>query len=416
MSSDWQLLTLGEFLQLQRGHDLTAGEQLPGRVPVMGSAGPNGTHSVAKAKGPGVVIGRSGSSIGRVHFSAVDFWPHNTCLYVTDFFGNNQRFAFYLLQTLNLATYNSGSAQPSLNRNYIYSIKLRVPGRPEQDRIVELLEVLEDEIALLKQINITLEAIAQTLFKSWFIDFDPVHAKVEGLAPEGIDQFTAALFPDSFETSALGIIPRGWRVSTISGVCANIFSGGTPSTSRPDFWTGDFKWLSSGETRDSIITDTEKRISQAAVDGSSTRLALPGDVVIASAGQGKTRGQTSYCAIPTSINQAVIALRAYLDRCEPSWLYYNLARRYEEMRMLSDSHSIRGSLTSKLLADMKSCIPPPPVMAAFGGIANSLLDAQVNNAKEAKSLSDLRDAFLPRLISGKLRIPEAEELIEEVAA
>src|SRR5690554_4254514 len=98
MSSEWVDCTLGDFVRLQRGHDLTATEQEPGDFPVMGSAGPNGTHNKAIAQGPGVVIGRSGASIGRVHFCQTDYWPHNTCLYVTDFMGNNPRFAYYLLQ------------------------------------------------------------------------------------------------------------------------------------------------------------------------------------------------------------------------------------------------------------------------------------------------------------------------------
>ena len=115
MAGEWRDTTLGEFVTLQRGHDLTASDQRVGSVPVMGSAGPNGTHSEALAPGPGVVIGRSGASVGRVHYSEADYWPHNTCLYVTDFLGNSPQFAYYLLQTLALARYNSGSAQPSLN-------------------------------------------------------------------------------------------------------------------------------------------------------------------------------------------------------------------------------------------------------------------------------------------------------------
>ena len=146
------------------------------------------------------MIGRSGASIGRVHFSEVDYWPHNTCLYVTDFLGNNPRFAYYLLQTVNLAGYNSGSAQPSLNRNFIYSIPFRVPARLEQDEIVHLLNSFDDRIALLRETNATLEAIAQTLFKSWFVDFDAVRAKQQGLPPVGMDDATAALFPTTSRT------------------------------------------------------------------------------------------------------------------------------------------------------------------------------------------------------------------------
>ena len=216
MSAEWSSSTLGEFVRLQRGHDLTASEQQPGDIPIMGSAGPNGTHSTALANGPGVVVGRSGASAGRVHFIDVDYWPHNTCLYVTDFLGNSPRFAYYLLQTLDLASFNSGSAQPSLNRNFLYSIPLKIPTRLEQDGIVALLSVLDDRIALLQETNATLEAIAQALFKSWFVDFDPVRAKMEGRVPEGMDEATARLFPDSFEESELGLVPRGWAIGILS--------------------------------------------------------------------------------------------------------------------------------------------------------------------------------------------------------
>lgn len=172
----------------------------------MGSAGQNGSHNVAKAKGPGVVVGRSGASMGRVHYSESDYWPHNTCLYVTDFQGNNPRFAYYVLGSLDLAGYNSGSAQPSLNRNYIYGMPLKIPSRVQQDSIVEVLSALDDRIALLRETNATLEAIAQALFKSWFVDFDPVHARARGEQPADLSPEVAALFPDSFEESELGTI------------------------------------------------------------------------------------------------------------------------------------------------------------------------------------------------------------------
>ena len=382
----------------------------------MGSAGPNGTHSEALAKGPGVVVGRSGASIGRTHFSAVDYWPHNTCLYVTDFLGNNPRFAYYLLQTLDLAGYDSGSAQPSLNRNYIYGMKVRVPSRDEQDRIVEMLQALDDRIDLLRQTNATLESIAQALFKSWFIDFDPVRAKAEGREPEGMDAATAALFPNEFEESELGLIPKGWRIETLARLCESIFSGGTPDTRRPDFWDGELRWFSSGETRESVIVDTEKRINRAAVENSSTRLARPGDVLIASAGQGLTRGQTSFCAVETYINQSVVDVRTDPDKGHAAWTFYNLSRRYEEMRGLSDSHSIRGSLTTKLLAAMRLVCPHAELMQRFGDIASGMLNFQAENRRRVATLASLRDTLLPRLISGKLRLPEAQNRIEEALA
>ena len=95
MTVKWREITLGEFVSLQRGHDLTDPERGPGSVPVMGSAGQNGFHDKWLARGPGVVVGRSGASFGQVHFCGADYWPHNTALYVTDFHGNDAHFAFY---------------------------------------------------------------------------------------------------------------------------------------------------------------------------------------------------------------------------------------------------------------------------------------------------------------------------------
>ena len=114
-------MTLGDFVTLQRGHDLPEQDRLPGNVPILGSFGVTGWHDKAKAKGPGVTVGRSGASFGVVNYSAVDFWPLNTALYVIDFHGNDERFAYYLLKNLDFSGHNSGSAQPSLNRNFISS-------------------------------------------------------------------------------------------------------------------------------------------------------------------------------------------------------------------------------------------------------------------------------------------------------
>ena len=286
-------------------------------------------------------------------------------------------------------------------------IKLSLPPVDEQQEIAAVLRSLDDRIALLRDTNVTLEAIAHTLFKSWFVDFDPVRAKSQGLAPAGMDEATAALFPDGFEESALGPIPIGWRIEPLSSVCESIFSGGTPDTREPKYWRGTLRWFSSGETRDTVVVDTEKRISLDAVQNSSTRLAKPGDVLIASAGQGTTRGQTSFCAVETYINQSVVAVRTDASRGDATWTFLNLARRYDEMRMLSDSHSIRGSLTTKILAGMKLVLSPAPVMQSFGALVGPLIRAQAENRRTLATLSEIRDVLLPRLISGQLRLSEA---------
>ena len=170
-------MPLGDFVALQRGHDLPEAKRRPGDTPVLGSFGVTGWHDTARAAGPGVTVGRSGASFGVVSYSPVDYWPLNTTLYVVDFHGNDQRFAYYFLKQLDFRIYNSGSAQPSLNRNFIHPIPVDIPPRPEQRAIAHILGTLDDKIELNRRMNQTLEEMARALFKSWFVDFDPVRAK-----------------------------------------------------------------------------------------------------------------------------------------------------------------------------------------------------------------------------------------------
>ena len=179
-------------------------------VPILGSFGVTGYHDEAKVKGPGVTVGRSGASFGVVELFKNDYWPLNTALFVTDFHGNDERFAYYLLKCIDIKRFDSGSAQPSLNSNFMFD-PVQVPPLSEQRAIAHILGTLDDKIELNRRMNETLEAMARALFKSWFVDFDPVRAKAEGRQPFGMNAATAALFPNSFQDSPLGKIPRGWK-------------------------------------------------------------------------------------------------------------------------------------------------------------------------------------------------------------
>jgi len=148
--NEWDVRSLGRFVALQRGHDLTEHDRRQGEVPVMGSAGPSGFHDIALVRGPGVVLGRSGASFGQAHYCKTAFWPHNTALYVTDFFGNHPLFAFYFLKGIDFSRYNSGGAQPSLNRNFVAPILVAVPKREEQESIAE---ALSDADALIESVE-----------------------------------------------------------------------------------------------------------------------------------------------------------------------------------------------------------------------------------------------------------------------
>lgn len=149
---DWEAKNLGNFISLQRGHDLTWRDRRTGEIPIMGSAGQNGCHDTAIARGPGIVLGRSGASFGQAHYCECDFWPHNTALYVTDFHGNDPLFVFYLLTAIDFSRHNTGGAQQSLNRNFIAPIPIGLPSPPEQRTIATALSDVDALLAKLDQL------------------------------------------------------------------------------------------------------------------------------------------------------------------------------------------------------------------------------------------------------------------------
>lgn len=186
---------------------------------------------------------------------------------------------------------------------------------------------------------------------------------------------------------------------TLEDVCESIFSGGTPSTKVKAYWSGDNRWLSSGETRNRYIFDTEKRISSEATKHSATRLAKQGDVVVATAGQGHTRAQASFLKVNTYINQSVIALRANKSIILPEYLFYNLSSRYSELRQLSDGASIRGSLSGNILKTVSIAIPSLDIQQKVIDIIKPidekiLVNEQINkNLVGLKSLLNFNIAF-----------------------
>ena len=174
----WKDSTLGEMVRLQRGYDLPAPERIDGDFPIVGGGGPNGSHRVAKVDGPGIVIGRSGAGIGNAWWVQGPFWPLNTGLFVTEFLGNDPRFCFYWLDNYDFSSFNTGGAQPSLNRNFIYPIPAPLPPLPEQRKIAEILSTwdraIEKTEALLAAAKAQKRALMQTLLtgKRRFPEFE----------------------------------------------------------------------------------------------------------------------------------------------------------------------------------------------------------------------------------------------------
>lgn len=184
-----------------------------------------------------------------------------------------------------------------------------------------------------------------------------------------------------------------YRKYSLGELAVKIFSGGTPSTKNSNYWNGEYNWLSSGETSNDFVIDTNSRITQLAVKESSTKLAEAGDVLIASAGQGKTRGQTSFLKIDSYINQSIIAIRSNNDILNNLYLYYNLKSRYDELRWISDSTSTRGSLTTKILKEFSISIPDLHYQKAIANILYSLDYKIIINDKIIENLEEQAQAI-----------------------
>ena len=395
MSSEWTRGKLGDFIELKRGYDLAQAVRVPGPFPLVSSAGVSDCHAEPKVKGPGVITGRYGT-IGQVYFVEQDFWPLNTTLYVRDFKGNFPRFISYFLKTVDFHAYSDKAAVPGLNRNHLHEALALMPNLLIQQEIAATLGALDDRITLLCETNATLEAIAQALFKSWFVDFDPVRAKMEGRVPEGMDEATAALFPDGFEESELGLVPRGWRVRPLDEI-ATYLNG----LALQKFPPSDDAWLP-------VIKIAQLRKGDTVGADRAGRNIKPeyviqsGDVLFSWSGSLEVE---VWCGGEGALNQHLFKVSS---ETYPKWFYYlwtkhHLAhfRQVAASKATTMGHIQRAHLTQALVV-----APPDAFISEVSQFFEPLLDRWIATALQAQTLATLRDTLLPRLISGALRLPE----------
>ena len=184
-----------------------------------------------------------------------------------------------------------------------------------------------------------------------------------------------------------------WKEYNLGEVCENIYSGGTPSSMNASYWNGSLPWLSSGETAQRYIFSTEKYITKEGAENSSTRYAYKGSTVVASAGQGHTRGQASLLCIDTYVNQSVLVLRPNTKIIDSHYLYYNIDSRYNELRQLSDGTSTRGSLSGKILKDLNIYLPPLNEQKRIASILKSLDDKIECNKRINENLEQQAQAL-----------------------
>jgi type I restriction enzyme S subunit len=402
-------MKLGDFVTLQRGHDLPERDRLPGPVPVLGSFGITGYHNNAIAPGPGVTVGRSGASYGVVSYSPVDYWPLNTALYVINFHGNDPRFAYYFLRNFDFSGFNVGSAQPSLNRNHIHPIPVLIPSVSEQKTIARILGTLDDKIELNRRMNQTLEGLARTVFRSWFVDFDAVVAKAAGRRPLGMDAATAELFPDSFTDSPLGPIPKGWRIVSLPEAIEI-----NPTRTLSKDAIAPYVEMGNMPTTSARVLGWEDRKV-----GSGMRF-MNGDVLMARITPCLENGKTAYVDFLGdghvgwgSTEYIVLKSKPPLP---PEFAY--LLARLDEVRAHAIANmtgsSGRQRVPASCFEKFQVVVPGDKVARRFGEWVKPLFDAMKSHDEQSRTLADLRDALLPRLLSGELRVKQAKRAVESV--
>ncbi len=321
-------------------------------------------------------------------------------------------FLYHTLRCLDFNEIAKGSALPYINIGDLKGLRVRLPSLPEQEEICSLLDALDDRIDLLRQTNATLEAIAQALFKCWFVDFDPVRAKAEGREPEGMDPATVALFPSEFEESELGLIPRGWQIDEIGKVGACV-GGATPSTKEPRFWDDPVHhWVTPKDLsglQSPVLIDTERKVSEAGLARISSGLLPIGTLLLSS------RAPIGYLAIahvPTAINQGFIAMLPG-GQLPASYLLF-----WTKLNMDAIKQKANGStfmeISKSAFRPIRLVVPPPQVITEFDSICKPMLDRIAEDEKKRRHLGGIRDTLLPRLISGKLRLPQ-DEAVEETS-
>ena len=309
--------------------------------------------------------------------------------------------------TQHIQNVTTGTAVPHISAKQIREYRFELPDLSTQEACGDVLMALDDRIALLRETNATLEAIAQALFKSWFVDFDPVRAKQQGIAPAGMDEATAALFPDSLAESVLGLVPQSWRLGALDDL-ADLNSRSWSGRNHPE----RVRYLDLANVKDNeIVAVTDFAFDDAP---SRARRALRnGDTIVGTVRPGNRSFAFIHEPEPhltASTGFAVLSPRA-VDNVAFVYLAATQDASIEHLAHVADGGAY-PAVRPDVVSALACVVPSAAVLHAFNAAACRLLEKVSANQCQAQTLATLRDTLLPRLISGQLRLPEAQAQIE----
>jgi len=288
---------------------------------------------------------------------------------------------------------SSLSTRASLNNEMIGRLTMAVPPLATQEKIGTILKALDDKIELNRRMNAKLEEMARSLFRSWFVDFDPVRAKLDGRQPFGLDQWTATLFPDSFQYSEAGDIPKGWEVRSLDKIAH--FLNGLALQKHPP---------GEGPTLPVIKIAQLRKGDSVGADRCNTHvpphyIIQDGDVLFSWSGSLEVE---LWCGGPGALNQHLFKVTSQEF---PKWFYYLWTLYYlDEFRLIAaDKATTMGHIQRGHLSAAKVLIPPPRLLDALTSTISPLIDLLIANRIESQTLATLRDTLLPKLLSGELK-------------
>ena len=401
MSSEWLRGTLGEYIELSNGK--TRPEE-GGRTSVYGSNGIIGSCQESNSPKETIVIGRVGTYCGSLHFSKEECWVTDNAIKAVAKKGGHSRYFFDLLKTCDLGRLRAGSGQPLLNQSILGSIEIEIPPIEEQKAIAHILSTLDNKIELNRKTNETLEAMAKALFKSWFVDFDPVRAKAEG-RPAGLPAEISDLFPDSFEDSELGDIPSGWEVKALDEI-AHFLNGLALQKFPPEDGAATLPVIKIAQLKKGDSTGAD-RCSTSVPEEYVVR---DGDLLFSWSG---SLAVDIWSGGDGALNQHLFKVTS---KTYNKWFFFQWVKHHLPVfqEIAQGKATTMGHIQRHHLTEAKTLIPAPSLLAAMDSVFAPLLDRAFGLRRQSSELSSIRDALLPKLISGEIRIPDAEKMLEAV--
>mgnify|MGYP000936804177 FL=1 len=374
----WHNKKFIDFILLQRGHDLTKEQIIPGIYPVVTSTSIMGYHNTYKANGPGVVTGRSGT-IGEVQYITENYWPHNTSLYVKDFKGNHPKFVYYFMKNFGTGRAKSGSAVPTLNKNNLSGIDVKVPDYEIQVRIADILSSYDDLIENNQKQITLLEEAAQRLYKEWFVDLH---------------------FPGYEDVKNIEGVPEGWTYRKVEEF-GEVITGKTPSTSKMEYYGGSIPFVTIPDMHGNVFPlVTEKTLTKTGADTQKNKY-IPTNSIIVSciATVGLVNIAVKSCQTNQQINSVILH-----DDNDLYFFYESMKRIKALLDGVGSNGATMTNVNKTKFSNIKVMYPTEDLVMKYNEFCK-LIFAQILALSKSNLISkQTRDYLLPKLMSGEIEV------------